>query len=166
MKSGVGKFGKGLDIRADGGYVIAPPSIHRSGRHYRWTVTGRPDSTQLADLPAWLHALVSDARHQKTSHVEPRAIDPVFPEGERNDALTRIAGAMRRRGCSEEAMLAALLVENARHCRPPLEEAEVARITRSIASYSPAPDFRAHPPKKTRGFTPFSLRKGRAEVRQ
>ena len=48
-----GKRGLGpkLDTRADGGYVIAPPSVHHSGSLYSWTDTEAP----LAELPeAWL----------------------------------------------------------------------------------------------------------------
>jgi hypothetical protein len=40
--------GDGLDVRADGGYVIAPPSLHHSGRRYEWECF-----TTLADAPAW-----------------------------------------------------------------------------------------------------------------
>ena len=42
---------KGLDIRGDGGYVIAPPSIHPSGVAYDWDT---PLDTPLAELPAWV----------------------------------------------------------------------------------------------------------------
>lgn len=31
-----GKLGRGLDIRGDGGFIIAPPSLHRSGARYEW----------------------------------------------------------------------------------------------------------------------------------
>jgi hypothetical protein len=30
---------KGIDIRADGGYIVAPPSIHPSGHVYRWDLS-------------------------------------------------------------------------------------------------------------------------------
>jgi Bifunctional DNA primase/polymerase, N-terminal len=30
---------KGIDVRADGGYVLAPPSIHPSGHVYTWDLT-------------------------------------------------------------------------------------------------------------------------------
>lgn len=32
------RLGPGLDTRGDGGYVVAPPSIHPSGRRYEWAV--------------------------------------------------------------------------------------------------------------------------------
>jgi hypothetical protein len=42
----------GLDLRGRGGYVVAPPSIHQSGRPYEWLT--RPDSLNAAPAPAWL----------------------------------------------------------------------------------------------------------------
>jgi len=46
----------GLDLRGDGGYVVAPPSVHESGRRYEWEI--KPSQVDLADLPDWLAALI------------------------------------------------------------------------------------------------------------
>jgi hypothetical protein len=45
---------------------------------------------------------------------------------------------MRYKGFGEAAILAALLAENAERCDPPLPEAEIARIARSVSRYAPA----------------------------
>jgi hypothetical protein len=42
----------GVDLRGDGGYVVAPPSVHASGEPYRWERS--PDVCHLAPLPDWL----------------------------------------------------------------------------------------------------------------
>jgi hypothetical protein len=46
---GQGGFPPGLDIRGDGGYAVAPPSVHPDGPTYRWLNDLRP-----APAPAWL----------------------------------------------------------------------------------------------------------------
>jgi len=61
----------------------------------------------------------------------------VIPQGERNETLASLAGSMRRRGMSESAILAALKDTNKERCQPPLPDAEVATIARSISRYEP-----------------------------
>jgi hypothetical protein len=46
-------LGAGIDVRGDGGYVIAPPSLHVAGQPYQWTASAR-----LARLPGWLQTLM------------------------------------------------------------------------------------------------------------
>jgi hypothetical protein len=60
--------------------------------------------------------------------------------GSRNAELTRLAGTMRRRGAAEASIAAALTAENRERCDPPLDDAEVRRIARSVARYEPEPD--------------------------
>ncbi|MGB9905207.1 MAG: bifunctional DNA primase/polymerase, partial [Desulfotomaculales bacterium] len=57
---------KGLDVRADGGYVVAPPSVHPSGRIYRWAKGRSPDDLLLAPCPEWLLELLMN-RTQSTN---------------------------------------------------------------------------------------------------
>jgi hypothetical protein len=49
-------LGKGIDIRARGGYIVAPPSRHISGRPYAWSVDHHPKDVALAAAPDWLIA--------------------------------------------------------------------------------------------------------------
>jgi len=52
ISNSAGKLGPGLDIRATGGYVVAPMSQHINGNHYRWIFD--PDEVPLAPTPDWL----------------------------------------------------------------------------------------------------------------
>jgi putative DNA primase/helicase len=55
----VGHPGDGIDVRGDGGYVVAAGSVHVSGATYRF-VDGRGlDEVEVAPAPAWLLALVT-----------------------------------------------------------------------------------------------------------
>lgn len=48
------KLGQGLDIRGNGGYIVAPPSIHPNGNVYQWDISLRPSDQALAAAPVWL----------------------------------------------------------------------------------------------------------------
>ena len=45
-------FLPGMDIRGDGGYIVAPGSIHPSGAVYAWE--NPPGQFEIADMPEWL----------------------------------------------------------------------------------------------------------------
>jgi len=127
---GIVRLATNLDIRGDGNQVVAAPSLHTSGRTYQWLV-GLDEP--LADLPEW----IIEALERHETEQPARITGDEIPQGDRNGALTRMAGALRRFGATEEGILAALQAENRLRCRPPLSDREVLVIARSVARYAP-----------------------------
>jgi hypothetical protein len=122
----VGKLGPGIDVRGDGGYVVAPPSPGPNGRPYKLL-----HDRELAPLPGWVLEHLEERRSSSSTP------DATISAGTRNSTFASMAGAMRRRGFAEDAILAALEVTNRTRCEPPLERDELERIAGSIAGYEP-----------------------------
>jgi len=118
-------LGKGLDIRAAGGYVVAPPSLHASGLRYEWA---RDEST-IADAPAWL---IERASKTASSSIPTLEIGFIY-EGERDVRLYRLAAKWRREGATEDNLVTRLRGLNLRICKPPVEDSQVLKIARSAA---------------------------------
>ncbi|HTO48141.1 MAG TPA: bifunctional DNA primase/polymerase [Burkholderiales bacterium] len=142
VKSCNGVVAAGVDVKADGGYVVAAPSVHVSGRLYAWDVTAHPDDIPLAPTPAWL--LDRLAKPRVNGH--DRTAAGTIPAGRRHAALVTEAGRLRRLRYDVEVIRATLSAFNAKHCDPPLEEAEVASIARSAGDWPPGPE---EPPPPT-----------------
>lgn len=139
VRNSASSIGPGLDVRGNGGYVVAPPSLHLSGSRYRWSEGWHPSKVALADVPEWLLRKMVPAQALRATQPLPK----VIKEGMRNTWMASAAGAMRRKGFGEDAILAALRVENRARCSPPLDDRELERIARSIERYAPAPAFTA-----------------------
>jgi P4 family phage/plasmid primase-like protien len=132
-------FGRGVDVLGMGAYFVAPPSLHKSGKHYRWAEGKGIKSREVLNLPKnWEQQLksrsvdLSDAIKQKSpsgSRVS------MILEGNRNDHLTSIAGKLHATGISSKTILSALQKENRIHCNPPLDKDEVRGIAKSVGNY-------------------------------
>jgi putative DNA primase/helicase len=104
IRNSAAKLAAGIDVRARGGYVVGPGSVHPSGRAYRWV-----DDREPAQLPEWLLELLVERKNATNGHTpaalasdhlgttaygrraleeETRAVASA-PEGARNDTLNR-----------------------------------------------------------------------------
>ena len=129
------KIAPGIDVRGDGGYVLAPPSIHPSGRGYAWSV----DSTDtLTIAPDWLLAKIITLGGGKKKLPTPSSewgalIVDGIDEGQRDNAATRLCGYLLRHYIDPILTLELLRLWNAARCRPPLPQEDIERIVASIA---------------------------------
>jgi len=114
----------GIDLKGDNGYVVAPPSLHHSGRLYNFDAAGHILKVPVAPMPGWLLDL---ARRRNEAQL-PTTADGDIPEGTRNSTLYGLARSLKIKGLSATAVQAALLEENAARCKPALPATEVEVI--------------------------------------
>lgn len=116
------------DIRGDGGYVVAPPSMHSSGQEY---------SILKPIPPAPFPAVLFQQDEVKVLNNEIRKkLNEIVPEGQRNDTATAVCGKMLMRFKEYEWQGQAwplFLAWNETHNEPPLPIRELLTIFRSIA---------------------------------
>ena len=119
------------DIRGDGGYVVAPPSLHKSGKNYEWSVS--PDMADFAELPAWILEKTKNKTQKKTDWSE--ILNKSVPEGSRNMTATKVAGKLLRDLSPEfwePSGWLAFSGWNKNQSKPPLKETELKNIWESI----------------------------------
>jgi len=131
----------GVDLKGEGGYVVAPPSIHPDGGVYEWVVS--PREVELLPAPGWLVADLIKQRRSSPAVGGGAPHDPSWVadllqsgvgEGQRNESATRLAGYFRGRGMDTTTILAVMAPFAAR-CTPPLPERELETIVESVCRY-------------------------------
>jgi replicative DNA helicase len=129
-----------VDIRGDGGYVVAPPSVHESGHVYVW------ERALEGPLPTAPPALYDAIRRPVDRGVTVTTGTDWFvqalvgvAEGGRDQTCTRLAGRLLGAGLPQDAV-EIILQGWAERCTPPFPVEEVSKCVSSIAQREGAPD--------------------------
>lgn len=126
----------GVDVRCEGSYIVAPPSIHPNGEPYEWLTS--PEDMDVADADEAVYAFLDYVRPSRPAGeggAGERFDLPEAIERNRNDTLFRYASSLRSTGRSEGEVSILVHAANRERCRPPLPEAEVDKIVRSACRY-------------------------------
>lgn len=119
------------DVRGDGGYIILPPSLHKSGNEYAWVVS--PEDNELAEFPHHLLTKLTDTKKKPDWR---DFSSTAVPEGARNNEAARYIGKLLHDLSPElweTAGWESLRAWNIRTCIPPLGEHELRATFESIA---------------------------------
>jgi Bifunctional DNA primase/polymerase, N-terminal/DnaB-like helicase C terminal domain len=108
--SSVSKIAEKVDVRAEPGYVVAPPSIHENGSRYRWSGGNVLNATKLSPFPPEIFAeLVSPTRRfeGKEEGWIAKALEEM-KDGNIDDTLFKICSRMRSDGYTQTDVLTLL----------------------------------------------------------
>lgn len=135
-KNGAG-LRQGIDIRTDGGFVIAAPSRHASGKCYQWDASC---SKKLAELPAeWIRFVEGTGKNSKSakSRFDTAAALAGVPEGQRDNACWKLACKLRNADVPINEALE-LVLKAAANCTPAFPEDQAReKLERAYRIYKP-----------------------------
>jgi hypothetical protein len=132
VPNSVGKIATGIDVRGAGGYVLAPPSVHPSGKRYYWSVDS---AAAFAAAPEWLLSIIAKPETATATAVSEwrELVRNGVREGQRNSSAARLTGYLLRRFIDSFVVLELVQSWNVTCCTPPLSPDEITQIVNSVA---------------------------------
>lgn len=129
----------GVDIRGNGGYVVAPPSIHPSGFVYQWedVEDDAPSRGLMAQAPDWLLALVATSESTVKNPSQRFTLPPTIPKKKQHDTLWRYACSLWARNESKEAVFKKVLAASKTCAEVPPEKNVRKIVDYVIGRYAP-----------------------------
>ncbi len=127
----------GVDVRGEGGYVIAPPSSHVSGKNYEWLITpskGKPFAKLPDFIKEWIHTQKESTKSPNSKTRVSKLLNGVG-EGKRNESAASVVGKLLKRFKEDEwedevwPLFQAWNKQN----NPPLPEDELQTIYESVS---------------------------------
>lgn len=115
-----------IDLRGEGGFVVAPPSVHESGHAYSWNEGKSPDDLPLGQFP---EILLTKESGDKQSIAE--LLKTGSKKGSRNNDTARVAGHYANEGLSLDDCIDKTMNWNQKNS-PPLSDDEVVKTVESI----------------------------------
>jgi len=123
IANSVGIF-HGVDIRADGGIIVLPPSIHHTGNVYMWL-----NNNEIQPLPKDLEDILSKPRGKGLTKED---WETSIGKGSRNQEMTRRVGKLFQLGMKLDEIIVITESWNEMHCNPPLPAKEIKAMIDSI----------------------------------
>ena len=118
-----------VDVRADGGYIVAPPSTHPNGNKYEWLCS--PDDCEISPINEIIRKFLDTGNNQLVQSTALEIPDKVG-KGKRNDTMFKIACSLQSKGLTDDAIFSACSAENSARFSPPLDEKELRTIIASV----------------------------------
>jgi len=125
-----------MEIKGEGGCVVAPPSVHPNGKTYKFV---NPEITEILEVESLEDMGIE--LPDKSNEIINKGSDWVTPllegveDGNRDNACTKLAGYFKSQGLLEDVTCVLLKIWGEERCTPIFPEKEVEKCVKSVYKY-------------------------------